>query len=98
MRFRRIAPWFAAASTVVGVAFAFVLNALAGSHGEDTWTGVPWSAGAVELASQGGFGYLLKCRVLPVAGFLDAAERVAKGGSALDPKVVASPASERCCR
>jgi DNA-binding NarL/FixJ family response regulator len=48
------------------------------------------SAGAVELASQGGFGYLLKDRVLDVAGFLDAAERVAKGGSALDPKVVAS--------
>jgi DNA-binding NarL/FixJ family response regulator len=48
------------------------------------------SAGAVELASQGGFGYLLKDRVLDVAGFLDAAERVATGGSALDPKVVAS--------
>jgi DNA-binding NarL/FixJ family response regulator len=48
------------------------------------------SAGAIELISQGGFGYLLKDRVLDVAEFLDAAERVAKGGSALDPKVVAS--------
>jgi DNA-binding NarL/FixJ family response regulator len=48
------------------------------------------SAGAVGLVSQGGFGYLLKDRVLHVADFLDAAERVARGGSALDPKVVAS--------
>jgi DNA-binding NarL/FixJ family response regulator len=48
------------------------------------------SSGAVGLVSQGGFGYLLKDRVLDVSGFLDAAERVAAGGSALDPKVVAS--------
>jgi DNA-binding NarL/FixJ family response regulator len=48
------------------------------------------SAGAVGLVSQGGFGYLLKDRVLDVAEFLAAAERVAAGGSALDPKVVAS--------
>lgn len=48
------------------------------------------SAGAVGLVSQGGFGYLLKDRVLDVAEFLDAAERVARGGSALDPQVVAS--------
>ena len=33
----------------------------------------------------GGFGYLLKDRVLDVAEFLAAAERVAGGGSALDP-------------
>ena len=45
---------------------------------------------SVELVSQGGFGYLLKDRVLEVAEFLEAAERVAAGGSALDPKVVAS--------
>ena len=45
---------------------------------------------AVELVSLGGFGYLLKDRVLQVAEFLAAAERVAGGGSALDPKVVAS--------
>ena len=48
------------------------------------------SAGAVDLVSQGGFGYLIKDRVLDVAAFLDAAVRVADGGSALDPKVVAS--------
>ena len=48
------------------------------------------SAGAVSLVSQGGFGYLLKDRVLDVSAFLEAAERVAAGGSALDPKVVAS--------
>jgi DNA-binding NarL/FixJ family response regulator len=48
------------------------------------------SAGAVGLVSQGGFGYLLRDRVLDVAEFLEAAERVAAGGSALDPKVVAS--------
>ena len=45
---------------------------------------------AVRLVSLGGFGYLLKDRVLDVAEFLEAAERVAKGGSALDPKVVAT--------
>jgi DNA-binding NarL/FixJ family response regulator len=44
---------------------------------------------AVELVSLGGFGYLLKDRVLDVSEFLNAAERVAAGGSALDPQVVA---------
>jgi DNA-binding NarL/FixJ family response regulator len=44
---------------------------------------------AVELvSSEGGFGYLLKDRVLDVGEFLDAAERVTRGGSALDPEVV----------
>jgi DNA-binding NarL/FixJ family response regulator len=46
------------------------------------------AAGAVGLVSRGGFGYLLKDRVLNVAAFLEAAERVANGGSALDPQVV----------
>jgi DNA-binding NarL/FixJ family response regulator len=45
---------------------------------------------AVDLVRLGGFGYLLKDRVLDVTQFLDAAERIASGGSALDPKVVAS--------
>jgi DNA-binding NarL/FixJ family response regulator len=45
---------------------------------------------AVALVSLGGFGYLLKDRVLAVDEFLSAAERVAQGGSALDPKVVAT--------
>jgi DNA-binding NarL/FixJ family response regulator len=42
----------------------------------------------VSLVRLGGFGYLLKDRVLDVAEFLSAAERVARGGSALDPEVV----------
>ena len=49
--------------------------------------------GVVDLVSRtepGGFGYLLKDRVLDVAEFLDAAERVAGGGSALDPDLVAT--------
>jgi len=53
---------------------------------------------AMALVTQGGFGYLLKDRVLAVDDFLDAARRVARGGSALDPRVVAglveSPLSE----
>jgi DNA-binding NarL/FixJ family response regulator len=43
----------------------------------------------VDLVGQPGFGYLLKDRVLEVDEFLDTAGRVAAGGSALDPKVVA---------
>src|ERR1700751_5113436 len=50
---------------------------------------------AIELVMLGGFGYLLKDRVLAVDEFLDAAERVAHGGSALDPKVVAGLVSGR---
>lgn len=42
----------------------------------------------VDLVVGGGFGYLLKDRVLDVADFLDALARVAAGGSALDPEVV----------
>lgn len=45
---------------------------------------------AVELFSGGGgFGYLLKDRILDVDDFLEAARRVAGGGTALDPEVVA---------
>jgi DNA-binding NarL/FixJ family response regulator len=44
---------------------------------------------AVELVGRAGFGYLLKDRVLEVEEFLRTAERVAAGGSALDPTVVA---------
>jgi DNA-binding NarL/FixJ family response regulator len=47
------------------------------------------SRNAVALVgSGGGFGYLLKDRVLDVDEFLEAANRVCKGGSALDPEVV----------
>ncbi|THG29874.1 LuxR C-terminal-related transcriptional regulator [Naasia lichenicola] len=46
---------------------------------------------AVDLVtSGGGFGYLLKDRILDVDAFLDAVKRVAKGGSALDPSVIAA--------
>jgi DNA-binding NarL/FixJ family response regulator len=46
---------------------------------------------ATELLSDGsgGVGYLLKERVGKVADFLDALERVAAGGTAMDPEVVA---------
>ncbi len=40
------------------------------------------------LVGTPGFGYLLKDRVLNLADFTAAAERVATGGSALDPAVV----------
>jgi DNA-binding NarL/FixJ family response regulator len=50
---------------------------------------------AVSLVTLGGFGYLLKDRVLEVGEFLAAAERVAEGGSALDPQVVARLLSPR---
>jgi DNA-binding NarL/FixJ family response regulator len=42
------------------------------------------------LVALGGFGYLLKDRVLNVTDFLAAAQRVADGGSALDPQLVAT--------
>jgi DNA-binding NarL/FixJ family response regulator len=44
----------------------------------------------LELVATGGFGYLLKDRVLDVDDFLATLTRVAAGGSALDPEVVAS--------
>jgi DNA-binding NarL/FixJ family response regulator len=56
------------------------------------------ASGAIDLVSQSGFGYLLKDRVLDVDEFMEAAERVERGGSALDPQVVAtllSPESDR---
>ena len=45
------------------------------------------SVGLIEYPA---FGYLLKDRVLEVGEFLGTCERVAAGGSALDPKVVAN--------
>lgn len=38
--------------------------------------------------SPGGFGYLLKDRILDVDDFVDAVRRVARGGTAVDPAVV----------
>jgi DNA-binding NarL/FixJ family response regulator len=43
---------------------------------------------SVDLVSAGRFGYLLKDRVLDVDEFLDSLERVARGGSVLDPEIV----------
>ena len=45
---------------------------------------------SVELVTSGHFGYLLKDRVFDVDDFLEALRRVAAGGSALDPEVVAT--------
>lgn len=45
---------------------------------------------SVGLIEHPGFGYLLKDRVLDVSDFLATCERVAAGGSALDPKVVSN--------
>jgi DNA-binding NarL/FixJ family response regulator len=52
---------------------------------------------ATELLSdgRGGVGYLLKDRVLDVDDFVDAVRRVAEGGTALDPEVVAQLFSRR---
>lgn len=45
---------------------------------------------SVDLVKSGHFGYLLKDRAFDVDDFLDALRRVAAGGSALDPEVVAT--------
>jgi DNA-binding NarL/FixJ family response regulator len=44
----------------------------------------------LHLVATGSFGYLLKDRVLRVDDFLDALTRVAGGGTALDPAIVAA--------
>lgn len=48
------------------------------------------TAHSVGLVGLGGFGYLLKDRVLDVPDFLASVSRVAEGGSVLDPHVVAA--------
>jgi DNA-binding NarL/FixJ family response regulator len=52
---------------------------------------------ATELlaSGQGGVGYLLKDRIMHVDDFVDAVRRVAAGGTALDPEVVAQLFSRR---
>jgi DNA-binding NarL/FixJ family response regulator len=52
---------------------------------------------ATELLSDGsgGVGYLLKDRIMDVTEFVDAVRRVAEGGTALDPEVVAQLFSRR---
>ncbi|MDP9135914.1 MAG: response regulator transcription factor [Actinomycetota bacterium] len=49
----------------------------------------PVYTGELLATGQGGIGYLLKERVGDVPAFLDALRRVAAGGTALDPEVVA---------
>jgi DNA-binding NarL/FixJ family response regulator len=52
---------------------------------------------ATELlaSGSGGVGYLLKDRIMHVDDFVDAVRRVAEGGTALDPEVVAQLFSRR---
>jgi len=51
---------------------------------------------AVELLASGrGVGYLLKSRVTDVEEFIDTLERIAKGGSVVDPALVAELVSAR---
>jgi DNA-binding NarL/FixJ family response regulator len=52
---------------------------------------------ATELLSdgRGGVGYLLKDRIMDIDDFVDAVRRVAEGGTALDPEVVAQLFSRR---
>jgi DNA-binding NarL/FixJ family response regulator len=52
---------------------------------------------ATELLAdgQGGVGYLLKDRIADVREFVDAVERVAAGGTAMDPEVVAQLVTRR---
>jgi DNA-binding NarL/FixJ family response regulator len=42
-----------------------------------------------------GFGYLLKDRVVEIDEFLDAIRRVARGGTAIDPEVIAELVGRR---
>jgi DNA-binding NarL/FixJ family response regulator len=48
-----------------------------------------YAAELLGVKASGGVGYLLKDRVAEVGEFVDALERVANGGSAIDPEVVA---------
>jgi DNA-binding NarL/FixJ family response regulator len=48
-----------------------------------------YAAELLAVRASGGVGYLLKDRVAEVAEFVDALGRVAQGGSAIDPEVVA---------
>jgi DNA-binding NarL/FixJ family response regulator len=49
----------------------------------------------LDLVGTPGFGYLLKDRVLHLAEFEDALQRVANGGSAIDPEIVRSLVAAR---
>jgi hypothetical protein len=64
-------------------------SAWPGGHSRRDAAPPGWTTHAVILVKLGGFGYLLKDRMLEVVGFLAADERIAKGGSALDRQLVA---------
>jgi DNA-binding NarL/FixJ family response regulator len=81
------------------------LQAAAAIRADSSRTGVLLLSQQIEtgdalavVASQGGFGYLLKDRVLDVEDFIDAIRRVATGGSALDPAIVHSLVADRSRR
>jgi DNA-binding NarL/FixJ family response regulator len=57
-----------------------------------------YAAELLAEAGAGGVGYLLKDRVLDVSDFVDAVRRVASGGTALDPEVVAQLVGGRGAR
>jgi DNA-binding NarL/FixJ family response regulator len=51
---------------------------------------------AIELLASGrGIGYLLKSRVSDVEEFIETLQRIAKGGSVVDPALVADSGSPR---
>jgi len=52
-------------------------------------------AGELLAEGRGGVGYLLKDRIMDVDEFVDAVRRVAAGGTALDPEVVAQLLTRR---
>ena len=74
-----------------GVRAAIELRALAPDTGILIVSQYVESAYAAELLASGtgGIGYLLKDRIMQVDDFVDAVRRVAAGGTALDPQVVA---------
>ncbi len=55
----------------------------------------PTYASELLAAGGGGIGYLLKDRVMDVEDFVESVTRVARGGTALDPEVVAQLVSRR---
>jgi DNA-binding NarL/FixJ family response regulator len=55
----------------------------------------PTYAAELLAGAGGGIGYLLKDRIMDVDDFVDAVARVARGGTALDPEVVAQLVSRR---
>jgi signal transduction histidine kinase len=59
MHAKRIAPWAAAFVTAAGFCFASVLDTLAGKHGDDLWTAVPY---LTAIAASAAVGFVLTTR------------------------------------